>query len=297
MSLFGIAWRARWIAAVAGAAALGGCAATQPQETEKLSAANAMPAVAAPSRHDSEAARDDSDGRKSAHKTHAIVFDGAAKPSAPLPVRAAAATARVPGAAYYRVASAPAAEKAAQSFDAYTVVVAADEKIRKPGKPGEMRVWIGDPQFKPVTAAGMRSGETAIPALGDTAKVTPFAPGIEVEPKESVCERIDPSGSEVRFQLNPVEKGVFKVGADVALYASPDCSGAPIPKTAATVQVEVAVDVPVVIETGLGQLLNELWEGFLKFWGEVVALFFALLLFLLRKRLAERFGFKPAEGK
>lgn len=216
---------------------------------------------------------------------------------APASARTAAAApspARLSAAAYPRKAAEPTSEKAARTLDDYAVMVSADETIRKPGHPGEMRVWIGDPQFKPATPVGMRSGETAIPAKSNTAKVTPFAPGIEVEPKESVCERIDPGGSEVRFQLKPVEKGVFKVGADVALYDSDDCSGAPIPKTAATVQVQVVVDVPAAVDNGVLEMLEVLWEAFLKFWGEAVALFFALLLFLLRKRLAKWFGFKPA---
>lgn len=303
MSLFGMARGPRWaLMAAACAAVLGGCAAT-PRDAQEASAASVTSAAAALSVPGHAAGSAGPAASMPPHESHSIAFGAAAHAMPKLaaaPARVAAAdprVARLSAAASPRMAAKPAPEKAARTLDDYAVVVSAEETIRKPGRPGEMRVWIGDPQFKPATPVGMRSGETAIPAKSDTAKVTPFAPGIEVEPKESVCERIDPGGSEVRFQLKPVEKGVFKVGADVALYDSADCSGAPIPRTAATVRVEVVVDVPAVVGSRVLELLTVAWEAFLKFWGEAVALFFALLLFLLRKRLAKWFGFAPAAGE
>jgi len=195
----------------------------------------------------------------------------------------------------YVMASQAGSNNKIENLESYSVVVSADKEIRIPGPPGEMRVWIGSPTHKPTTAAGMHSGETVIPALSNTAKITPFAPGMEVVPKESVCERIDPTGSEVRFQLKPATKGTYKVGADVALYVSSNCSGLPIPKATSTIQVEVSVNTMAKIEQHGVEIAAETWKGFLAFWGKVVALIFALLLFLIRKRLFQWFGFKPKD--
>ena len=195
----------------------------------------------------------------------------------------------------YVMASQAGSSNEIEKLESYSVVVSADKEIRIPGPPGEMRVWIGSPPHQPMTPAGMHSGTTVIPALSNTARITPFAPGMEVVPKESVCERIDPTGSEVRFQLKPATKGTYKVGADVALYVSSDCSGLPIPKATSTIQVEVSVNTMAKIEQHGDEIAAETWKGFLAFWGKVVAFIFALLLFLIRKRLFQWFGFKPKD--
>lgn len=45
---------------------------------------------------------------------------------------------------------------------------------------------------------------------------------MEVEPRESICTRIDSSFAELRFKLQPSKTGDFSVGADVELYSSGD---------------------------------------------------------------------------
>ncbi len=181
------------------------------------------------------------------------------------------------------------------NLDSYSVIVAADSEITIPGPPGEMTVWIGSEAAEPEFAPDKSVGQKDIPALSDTAKVTPYTPGIEVEPKESICEKIVPSGSEVRFQLKPSEAGSFNIGADVALYPSDDCSGTPIPKTAASVQVNVVVNRLKIIERGRDEIVAETWKGVLGFWKEFIALISALVLFLIRKKLYKWFGFKPGK--
>lgn len=183
-------------------------------------------------------------------------------------------------------------EKApAAALEQYSVVVSADEEIRLPGPPGELKVWIGNPAFKPAADQGMRAGETLIAALSTTAKVTPFAPGMQVEPAESSCLQIDPSGSAVRFKLIPPGKGSYKVGADVALYKSNDCSGLAIPKTAASIQINVTVNNAAIIDQHKDELVDATWDSFLGLWGKILALVSAAVLFLLRKQLSKWFGF------
>lgn len=180
----------------------------------------------------------------------------------------------------------PKAESAAD----YMVKLGADPVLRIPGPPGELRVWIGLPAYEP-DYLDLKTRTDTLPAQGKTAKVTPFAPGLKVEPDTYLCMKTNPKGSEVRFKLIPVESGTFKVGADVALFDSDDCSGAPIPKATTTLQVDVSVDRMKLTVKYMTELWEVFWSKLLKFWGEALALFFAALLFLFRKKLKKWFGY------
>lgn len=178
----------------------------------------------------------------------------------------------------------------AESTADYMVKLGADPVLRIPGPPGELRVWIGLPAYEP-DYLDLKTKTDTLPAKGKTAKVTPFAPGLKVEPDTYLCMKTNPRGSEVRFKLIPVESGTFKVGADVALFDSDDCSGAPIPKATTTLQVDVSVDRMKLTVKYMTELWEVFWSKLLKFWGEALALFFAALLFLFRKKLKKWFGY------
>jgi hypothetical protein len=180
-------------------------------------------------------------------------------------------------------------------FDEYQVVLAADAQMKRPGPPGELRVWIGDPEFEPELPEDMATAERSLPAVGESATVEPFAPAFVIEPAQTQCVRIHPTGSEVRFKLTPRDSGTFEVGASVFLYDSPDCSGAPIPKTARSLQVTVQVDRRQALLQRLKQLGEILWDKFLDFWGALLALIFGLILFLIRKKLKKWFGFEEKQ--
>lgn len=111
----------------------------------------------------------------------------------------------------------------------------------------------------------------------------------------SVCEKIDPSGSEVRFKLIPINPGNFIVGANVELYNSKDCSGTPVPKSAESVEVKVVVNKPAIINDSEGELVRVAWHAFLNFWDKVLLLIFGLILFLIRKKLFKWSGFQDKE--
>lgn len=181
---------------------------------------------------------------------------------------------------------APVSESAAD----YKVKLGADPVLTIPGPPGELKVWIGLPAYEP-QYLGLTTKVDTLPAAGKTARVTPFAPGLKVKPDTSICMKINPKGSEVRFELIPVESGTFKVGADVALFDSGDCSGAPIPKATTTLQVDVSVDRVKLTLKYMGELWEVFWKKLLEFWGAALALFFGALLFLFRKKLKKWFGY------
>jgi hypothetical protein len=177
-------------------------------------------------------------------------------------------------------------------IDEYRVVLGADEKIRIPGLPGELRVWIGSPSHKPDFPDDMVKDETAIPAVGESATVQPFAPAFKIDPIKTQCIKIHPSGSEVRFKLTPQKQGTFEVGADVHLFDSSDCSGSPIPKTTSTMKVLVEVNQKENFLEKVNELWNILWEKFVEFWAALLVIFFGVILFFIRVKLKKWFGYE-----
>ncbi len=179
----------------------------------------------------------------------------------------------------------------AEKYNEYKVVLGADPVIKIPGPPGKLRVWIGMHDYKPNFSEDIKQATDTLPAIGTIAKITPFAPAFRVDPKESVCIRIHPTGSEVGFTLTPIEEGIFYVGADVNLYNSDNCSGPPVPKGTTTLQVQVVVDHVKERKEHAKKFREVFWEKLLKFWGELLVLCSAVILFLIRKRLKKWIGF------
>lgn len=177
------------------------------------------------------------------------------------------------------------------SDDNYKVELGTEEHLELPGPAGELRVWVGSERESAQFPADFASDEVTLSVSGKTATISPFAPDFVITPETSQCIRVHPSGSEVIFQLAPQKSGDFHVGANVNLYDSEDCSGAPIPKSAARLKVTVSVNSEAVVTGGLLQLWAIFWEKLIDFWAAVVALFFALLLFLIRKKVKQWFGF------
>ncbi|MFA6402499.1 MAG: hypothetical protein WCX31_12895 [Salinivirgaceae bacterium] len=181
-------------------------------------------------------------------------------------------------------------------LDDYKVVLAVDENLALNQK-GEMRVWIGANEIEPSFSQGMAKDATTIPSgIGQYAKITPYAPDFEVSPAEMKCIRIDPSGSDVRFSIKPTKKGSLKVSANIELYSTADCSGPMVPKTAATLSVNVNVDVWQVIADKLKEMGTVFWDKFISFWGALIALIFAVFLFIIRRKLKKKTGFDDANG-
>jgi hypothetical protein len=189
----------------------------------------------------------------------------------------------------------PGAGSPQQKFEGYSVAVRANAELEIPGKPGVLKVWIGETDNTPKPEKGERQNVVELRTKGQTARVEPHAAGMKIEPAESLCEKIDPTGSEVEFQITPIESGEFEVGATVKLYDSSDCSGAPVPKSANSVAVTVRVNKAGIAKEGMVDLGEVAWKDFLSFWDKLLVLGFALLLFLIRKRLSKWFGFKPKE--
>lgn len=184
-----------------------------------------------------------------------------------------------------------AAGNGASTLDKYKVELGVDGELFRPGPPGQLKVWIGDPSLSAGFTEDMATAETTIAALAPFARVTPEAPDFELDRKQSRCIKIDPTGSEVHFAITPKHTGTFKVGASVLLYETNKCDGAPVPKSAADLEVEVKVNPQGLLKYYLLQLWDVLWNGVLNFWTWLVATIFGLFVFLIRKKLKKRFGF------
>jgi len=177
-------------------------------------------------------------------------------------------------------------------FDQYRVVLAADKQMKIPGLPGELRVWIGNPDYQPSIPNDMAEANTTIRAGGGWAKIEPHAQAFKLEPSITPCVKIDPSGSEVRFNLIPKKAGTFKVGATVYLFNSSNCEEAPIPKIATDLYVTVNVDKKVIVQEKGKELWTVFWEQLLEFWEAFLILLFGLILFLIRGKLKRWFGYE-----
>ncbi|WP_372741536.1 hypothetical protein [Neptunomonas sp.] len=193
------------------------------------------------------------------------------------------------------VMEAPVIVEAASPLEDYKVEVAASSQLTLPGPVGELRVWIGSSLFDPQFPTNMTSDSTSLPAVGETAKVEAFAPDFAITPNEAQCIKIHPQGSEVRFQITPEKSGTYKVGANVNLFETADCSGPPIPRTTATLDVVVSVDLRGVAEEKGLTLLNVLWSKLLEFWEALLVSIFGVILFFMKDKLKRIFGSNKEE--
>ncbi|BBB28998.1 hypothetical protein [Neptunomonas japonica] len=178
------------------------------------------------------------------------------------------------------------------TFDQYKVEITANTRLDIPGPVGELRVWIGNPDSGAIVPAGMASSTTTIPAAGETAKIEAIAPEFNITPKNIQCIKIHPKGSELSFILVPIKAGTFQVGANINLFESADCSGIPVPRTAATLNVTVNVDSSGLFKEKLIELLSVFWKKLLEFWETLLVSIFGIILFLAKDKLKLLFGKK-----
>lgn len=185
----------------------------------------------------------------------------------------------------------------------YSVLAATVPLITDAGPLHKLTVWIGSQEKsakkQKTFAAGLTVAETPFNSpTSNSARITPKStiPGVKFDP-EKICSNIDLQGDgsskDFYWQLpSTTPNTTFEVGAEVGLYGSTDCSGTATDNDPKSVAIRVAL----VQESGLTrffkQILSATEKGFLDFWGKFVAIFFALLLFLVRKKLFAWCGFK-----
>lgn len=158
-----------------------------------------------------------------------------------------------------------------------------------------LTVWIGLAQNVPEADAGTVASTQALGMFGLTAKVTPFAPDFDVDPAVTVCQRIVPSGSTVRFALTPRHSGQLTVGAAVQMFDSADCSGIPVPKSTRTIQVQVKVCEMCYVKSGLATMGAQAWQAFSHFWTWLLGVLFLTVAILINRWRRRKFRIRKGE--
>lgn len=183
----------------------------------------------------------------------------------------------------------------------YIAKVSATEKLHYPSDTGELRVWIGLKDEAPNTRPGFVENTVNLKGMGQFVKIKPYFSGakVKLDPSspQDVCQKVSPTGTHVRFKFFPLEKGVVTAGADINMYTQEGCTDTPIPKLAESVSVQVDVDYFKLIMAPIDEMLSRTWKAFLDFWDKLLILVFGCGLFLVRKQLFEKFGFKEGADK
>lgn len=177
-------------------------------------------------------------------------------------------------------------------FFPYLVKLSADRRIKIPGPPGEVRIWIGLENFEKPSAADMAVASDVVRTSYNYIAIQPnFPESFKVETTYPACLKLDKVGTEVAVLVTPQEAGVFKIGATVLFYPSAGCLGSPSSKQARTLKVEVNVDRSAEVLEKTTELLAIFWNKFKAFFTALVVLFLGFILYIVRRRLA-RTGFE-----
>ena len=148
---------------------------------------------------------------------------------------------------------------------------------------GDMVVWIGAKEFKKAVSKEYVCDSLPIPKdKRQYVKITPVAPEFEVDPKSSKCLTLDPTGTSATFTLKPLKgtHGKVDVSAEIELYETCDCTGSVLQKNSESYEISVNISV-----VGLLYMMWDiLWDNFIAFFGTLVALIFAIIIFIIRKK-------------
>lgn len=182
----------------------------------------------------------------------------------------------------------PEGPSASPQPEEYTVALDAKEEFFL-HQSGRIRVWIGLEDYLNTPREGEVRDQSAIPAnLGQYAQITLKAPGFEVDPAQTECIRIVPTGSSVDFALIPQTEGEFTVSASVNVYETANCSGPPVPLANTYLTVKVKVDKAREYGQWWDNLLQTLMDNLATFITSLVALLGSFVLFLIRKKMKKK---------
>jgi hypothetical protein len=155
-----------------------------------------------------------------------------------------------------------------------------------------MIVKVVLPQYETEVSEGMIRGSSVIYASNvNYVRVTPIAPGFEINPEQSKIIEFDPTGTDVQFKITPKVKGPRMISAEVELLQNADGSGDVKTKSSGQVSVVVKVDGIGILEEGLSEIFGVVWDKFMDFWPIFVGLVFAALLFVVRKYIKKKTGY------
>ena len=171
------------------------------------------------------------------------------------------------------------------NLDKYISILEVDKKIKLNEK-GTILVWIGLEDYMPNQSLdNNRDSSPVYLNSGLYARITPFADDCELYPDEPVVIEVEPSGSGFRYGITPKKEGQINVYANIEFFEDQDCTIGPRKKeTTQNLHVKVHVNY-------FYEIWSVVWKYFMKFWVAFVALFFAALLFVIRKFVKNKTGY------
>lgn len=199
-------------------------------------------------------------------------------------------------------APAPGGEKGDNSTinkNKYEVRLGASQLIDKDSD-GQMTVRIGLPEtLQEKDSTEVYNSLFVAPAdVRKYARITPRASDFILDPDTPQIVTVSPSSSTAAsFSLKPKKIGVFKVSAKVEFSSTKDFSEIDGTQWTNTLSVTVEVNSVDRKKNRIEELWSVVWKYFTKFWEAFVALFFAALLFVIRKYTKKKTGYyeKPDE--
>ncbi|QTN38677.1 hypothetical protein HZ996_05755 [Cryomorphaceae bacterium] len=146
--------------------------------------------------------------------------------------------------------------------------------------PGQVEAW------KPIDAS-----------IGNYVRVTIDAPDFVLstngQEQQSSCIRLTKNGANDNFNLKPLKRGLLRISVTAEIYEKDDCSGASVPISTRTLDVEVRVNYITSLWDALDKIVTSVIDDGAEFIIGLFGVLFAYLLFRFRRRL---FGNNDPEG-
>lgn len=156
---------------------------------------------------------------------------------------------------------------------------------------GKMRVYIGNEKGEPPIESMSFKKLQLIEENPKAVKITPRTDGLETNPSESGCYKITSNSPDRQYMLIAKQETGLSVGVNLDFYTSEDCNGASISKSLDSVDVIVTSNWTDKAKRKWYEFIDTTWKAFLGFWGNLLGVIFAFLLFLARKSILQKFGF------
>ena len=169
-----------------------------------------------------------------------------------------------------------------ENLDDYAATLEVTKRIFT-GNKGMVNVWVGKKKYMPKANEGMVRDTTTLYNVKAYALIVPHADSCKFEP-DSIFMPVDSTGSVAQFDMTPKKTGDIPVRAEVLFYDDEYCTHRPKPAGTQVLNVKVRVDY-------WSEIWNPVWKHFKAFWGTFIALFFAALLFVVRKFIKKKTGY------
>lgn len=169
-----------------------------------------------------------------------------------------------------------------EDSEQYAAVLEVTERM-KVGDEGTAIVWIGNKDYIRKANQGMVRDTALFYDPKAYVLIIPHADGCVFTP-DSAFMQVYETGSSAKFSITPKKADSIEVSADLLFYDDEYRSHLPKLDNTQVLTVEVSVDY-------WGYIWGTVWRFFKDFWEAFVALFFAALIFVIRKYIKKKTGY------